>query len=295
MGLEHKLICADWMDAIQVVGDDYYACAFADPPDNTGLKYDGYDDNLEPDDYFGLLSKWFRKLVQVAGVSWISYNSKWTAEVGAIVADIRRSTPGLQTKHCVQTFTFGQHNKYDLGNGYRPLWRLRWEDAEIYPDQIRVESKRQQIGDPRANPNGKVPLDTFDFPRVPGNAKQRRTWHKTQLHEGLIERCIKLSTAEGDRVLDPFGGTGTVLRVCRRIDRYSTTCEVSQEYCRLIAQENEMESVDVDSASSFLRCRSCRGRIVKLHDHYVSCEEDCGRITPLREQIPTYAISLSSS
>ena len=295
MGLEHKLICADWMDAIQVVGDDYYACAFADPPDNFGLKYDGYDDNLPEDEYIRLMSEWIRGLIKVSGITWLSYNSKWTSQIGRIVSVIQEHCKGLQTKHCIQTFTFGQHNKNDLGNGYRPLWRLRWPEAPLYPDQIRIESERQRMGDKRANPDGKVPLDVFDFPRVTGNSRQRRSWSPTQLNEGLIERCIKLSTKEGDRVLDPFAGTGSILRVCRRINRTSTSFEISENCARHIAKENGMEAVDVDSASSFLRCQSCRGRIVKLHDHYASCEEGCGRITPLREQIPTYALSLSSS
>lgn len=284
----HKLICTDWMEGLRIAGDDYYACAFADPPDNLGLEYDGYDDNLPEDEYINRLRWLVYGMVKVAGITWISYNAKWTAAMGEIVQSLVPSD--LQKKHCIQTFTFGQYNKHDLGNGHRPIWRLRWLNAPLYPDQIRVESERQKKGDPRANPNGRVPSDVFDFPRVVGNSPQRRSWHKTQLHEDLVERCVKLSTAEGGRVLDPFGGTGTVLRVCRRINRRSTTFEISKSYCEKIAEENEMESVDVDSASSFLRCRSCRGRIVRLRENYATCENGCGKITPLQDQIPTYAL-----
>ncbi len=295
--MSHKLICADWLDAgrtafdaAQDVSDGYYACAFADPPDNTGLEYDGYDDNLEPDDYFELLSKWFERLIRITGISWISYNAKWTAEVGAIVRDLCRSAPDLKTRHMIHTYSFGQHNNHDLGGGYRPIWRLRWKDAPLYPDQIRIESKRQRMGDKRANSAGRVPSDVFDFPRVVGNSKQRRSWHKTQLNEGLVERCIKLSTKEGDRVLDPFAGTGTVLRVCRKIGRLSTSFEISPSYCEKIAEENGMGALEVDSPHAFLRCQACAGRIVKsTNENFVTCENGCGRITPLLGQIPTYA------
>ena len=51
-----------------------------------------------------------------------------------------------------------------------------------------------------------MPGDVFDFPRMTGNSKQLRPWHKTQLHEDLVERCILLSTQPGDHVVDPFGG-----------------------------------------------------------------------------------------
>jgi DNA modification methylase len=34
-----------------------------------------------------------------------------------------------------------------------------------------------------------------------------------QLSTKILERVVHLSTDEGDRVLDPFGGSGSVLRV----------------------------------------------------------------------------------
>ena len=92
----------------------------------------------------------------------------------------------LEAKPCVQTFTFGQHNHHDLGNNHRPLLRLRWHDAPLYPDAIRVPSWRQENGDKRADPRGRVPGDVFDFTRVTGNSKQRRHLapHPTQRGPG---------------------------------------------------------------------------------------------------------------
>lgn len=86
--------------------------------------------------------------------------------------------------------------------------------------------------------------DVFRFPRVTGNSKQRRRWCPTQLHEGLVERCVLLSTRAGDSVCDPFGGTGTTLRVCKRLGRPSTTIELDPTYCMEIAKDNEVEWSD---------------------------------------------------
>ena len=85
--------------------------------------------------------------------------------------------------------------------------------------------------------------DVFDFPRVTGNSKQRRPWHPTQLNEGLVERCLKLTTPPGGTVLDPFGGTGTTLRVCKRINLPCTLIEVDRDYCQQIAKENDLQPV----------------------------------------------------
>jgi DNA modification methylase len=84
-----------------------------------------------------------------------------------------------------------------------------------------------------------LPLsDVFNMPRVTGNSKQRRAWHPTQLNERLVERCLKLTTPPGGRVIDPFGGTGTTLRVCKRLGLACTLVEIDRGYCDKIAEEN---------------------------------------------------------
>ena len=190
---------------------------------------------------------------------WFSFNAKWTFAVGRIFDELIYKYAGgygttgctLSGKACVQVFTFGQHNKHDLGNNHRPLWRLMWSDAPLYPEHIKVPSWRQRNGDKRAAPGGRVPGDVFDmqrpdpqpgdvfdFPRVTGNRAERCDWHPTQLHEELVERCIRLATKEGDTVLDPFGGTGTTLRVCAGIGRACTLIELDPKYCQHIRNEH---------------------------------------------------------
>jgi site-specific DNA-methyltransferase (adenine-specific) len=217
---------------------------FADPPDNLGLDYATYRDKLPDDKYLGLLGEWLHQLVYKAKTLWFSFNARWTFETGRMVAGMLDRLRGLEVKPCVQTYTFGQHNHHDLGNNHRPLWRLRWHDAPLFPDAIRVPSWRQENGDKRADPRGRVPGDVFDFTRVVGNSKQRRTWHPTQLNEGLVERCLKLTTPPAGTVLDPFAGTGTTLRVCKRINLPCTLIELDREYCLRIAAENGLSPIN---------------------------------------------------
>lgn len=218
-------------------------CLFGDPPDNIGLHYGQYKDHKAEEEYINLLSAWVRNFVAKAHTTWISFNSKWIVDLGCITSRLLIEHPQLEVKPCVQTFTFGQHNQQDFGNNHRPLWRFRWPDAPIYPDAIRVPSWRQLNGDKRADPRGRVPGDVFDFPRVTGNAKQRRKWHPTQLHEGLVARCIQSCTKEGDMVIDPFAGTGTTLRVCKALDRSCITMDLDRTYCEKIAEENGISHI----------------------------------------------------
>lgn len=237
--MKHRLInndCLEWLRH----STECYTCIFCDPPDNIGLDYGrgASADRQATNEYIEWLAECLELFICQADIVWISYNVKWQFHMGGIVEKLLRDYDWLRAKPCVQTFTFGQHNSYDLGNCHRPLLRLKHEDAPLYPDQIRVESWRQAHGDKRADSRGRVPGDVFDFPRVTGNSKQKRKWCPTQLHEGLVERCIKLSTREGESVLDPFAGTGTTLRICKRINRSVTLIECNKAYCKEIAREH---------------------------------------------------------
>jgi DNA modification methylase len=285
----YQLIQGDCLDILPQL--DCVDTIFADPPDNIGLGYKAYKDKLVDAEYVRLLSAWLTTFVTHARTVWFSYNAKWTFQVGRIVAELLATFgPKLEAKACVQVFTFGQHNQHDLGNNHRPLIRLRWPQAPLFPDAIRVPSWRQQHGDPRADARGRVPGDVFetqpdvtsnigswlsaalddpatcdamkddirqwfetcsgdvfDYPRVTGNSKQRRSYHPTQLNEGLVERCLKLTTPRNGRVIDPFGGTGTTLRVCKAINLACTLIELDPFYCEKIVEEHRLTSVTNNS------------------------------------------------
>ena len=203
---------------------------FADPPDNLGLKYEGFDDNRDPYTYI----RWLEDVIDAGvrctrGNFWISYYHKYDLEVKRM---LRKWATGWEVRTFIWRFTFGQHRESDFGSGYRPIVRV----GSVFHD-IREESERQRIGDSRASPLGRVPDDVFDEARVVGNAHERRSWHPTQHPEKLIERIILSSTLPGQTVLDMFGGTGTVHRVCQRCNRLPTTVEISGKYFQNIQRE----------------------------------------------------------
>jgi DNA modification methylase len=254
------LIKGDCLSVLPTLGQ--FDCVFADPPDNIGLDYDEHADDAPDEEYLDWLEAVLFDLTKHSPIIWVSFNARWTAEFGASVLRVTGSVGAQQNwtyKPCVQVFTFGQHSHTWLGNNHRPLWCIYRKDAQFYPDAIRVPSWRQRNGDKRADPRGRVPGDVFDmqygeyswrgqhfvhtgdvfdFPRVTGNNKQRCDWHPTQLHEELVERVIKFSTADGGSVLDPFAGTGTTLRVCKRLNRNCTTIDMDGGYCQRIAESN---------------------------------------------------------
>ena len=146
-----------------------------------------------------------------------------------------------------------QHGKHPVGESNR-LAKLTTEEViTIYQSADGRSDLGRKYGCTEANiraiQEGRtwqhvthdLPLsDVFNVPRVTGNSKERRSWHPTQLGERLVERCIRLTTPPGESVLDPFGGTGTTLRVCKRTGNPCTLIELDPDYCAEIAEEHGM-------------------------------------------------------
>ena len=206
---------------------------FADPPDNIGLKYDGFTDKNPH--YYDFLYRVILDSLRLTPVFWLSYYWKHDVEIKYLVRRILKERhPSYEAKTFVWRFTFGQHSATDCGSGFRFLLRLsrsthRWNTSDIL-----VESERQRLGDPRASDRGRVPDDywEFDFPRVVGNSPERVPWHPTQHPLGLLCRMVRLCTNPKDRVVDLFGGTGSMAKACQQLDRRWCLAELSETYCK---------------------------------------------------------------
>ena len=58
--------------------------------------------------------------------------------------------------------------------------------------------------------------------------------HPTQKPEALFERMVLASSNKDDLVLDPFLGSGTMLRVCQQTNRKGIGIEINPEYIDMI-------------------------------------------------------------
>jgi site-specific DNA-methyltransferase (adenine-specific) len=84
----------------------------------------------------------------------------------------------------------------------------------------------------RAANKGKQMKTVWSMPAPNGNEKGFGK-HPAQKPVALVERCLLASTKEGERVLDPFNGSGTTGIACLRHRRSYVGVDMSQEYLDL--------------------------------------------------------------
>jgi len=86
--------------------------------------------------------------------------------------------------------------------------------------------------------------DVWSAPPV--SAKRRHSCAKRPEH---IERIVKASSREGDRVLEPFGGGAPVLRACRKLGRSCDSIERNDEWHKwALAILGDVSAVDEPGA-----------------------------------------------
>jgi len=198
----------------------------ADPPDNIGLKYHGFKDKQNQDEYETKLHLWISMMADLTkGPIFLTFNEKWTYVIENIIQSIK--LPIIQRLQWYYTFGQDQTTRGKYALCYRPIY---WLNSEyVRPNMVKIPSARQQkYKDKRAAKGGKMPANVFEFPRICGTFKERRKWTPTQLPEALVERIVKGHCRPHGRVLDPFIGSGTTAIICQKLDLDCVGIEVSK-------------------------------------------------------------------
>ena len=223
--------CLHWL-ASQPAG--FVDLIFADPPFNIGYKYDVYEDRKQYDDYFEWSSRWMaacQRALKPTGSFWIAIGDEYAAEIRLIGRRL-----GLHLRNWViWHYTFGQATKRKFARSHAHLFYFTADPKNFTFNDlaVRIPSARQTTyADPRANPQGKIPDDVWSFSRVCGTFIERVKWHPCQMPQRVLERIIRVSSAPGDLVLDPFSGSGTTCVAAATLGRRCVGLELSEHYVR---------------------------------------------------------------
>jgi len=230
----NKIILGDCIEVMKKMPSEKIDLIFADPPYNIGMKYDNHHDKMKYEDYVKWCEDWLKeciRLLSANGSIYIAINDEHAAEIVLILKKL-----GLHMRNwIIWHYTFGQSMKKKFSRAHTHiLYFTKSKENFIFnPDDIRVQSVRQQIGDKRANPKGKIPDDVWTVSRVAGTFKERVKGFPCQMPVKVLEKIIKTSSNKNSIVFDPFSGTGTTPYVAKKMGRKYIATEISPQYHKI--------------------------------------------------------------
>lgn len=230
----HYLTNGDCIPWLGNYSDQQSDLIFCDPPFNIGHSYDRYEDKRPAADYLAWCRSWITPAVAALkprGAFWLAIGDDFAAELNLLCKEA-----GLvQRNWVIWHFRFGPHLTSKFGRNKTHLQYFtkgKGKPAYWNPDAVREKSVRQEIGDKRADPRGRVPGDVWDFSRICGTFKER-TDHPCQMPEAVLERILKSTCPPNGLALDPFSGSGVTHAAGLKTNRFVHSCEISEPYCNL--------------------------------------------------------------
>ncbi|HBJ80198.1 site-specific DNA-methyltransferase [Fusobacterium sp.] len=223
------------------------------PPYNIGKKY---EKNLNFEEYINFQKLIIQNLVQLldenGSICWQVGNYIKNDEVYPLdifFYNIFKEF-GLKLRNrIIWHFGHGLHAQKKFSGRYETILWFTKSDSYIFNlDPIRVPQKypgkRTKNGEYTCNPVGKNPSDVWEIlqndwvegfwsiPNVKANHVEK-TIHPCQFPIELVERCILALTNEGDKVLDPFVGSGTSIIAALKNNRIGYGIDKEEEYIKI--------------------------------------------------------------
>ena len=249
-----QILCGDCREIVPTLGQ--FDFIFADPPFNIGHPYVGYADKR--DDFEDFTGQWIAACWAACGGVLALHGPDDLVEQYLLHA----GRLGMRRIAWVNWhYRFGQCNRsrfidaraHCLIFAKQPTWT--WN-----PDTVLVESDRVGYGDKRTGDSvrggSRVPGTVWGIPsdgpywgRVSGNNAERRAGHPNQLPERYLQRLLAAFTNHGDKVLDPFAGSGTTAVVASAMGRQCVTIDVAQTSCDSVAARIEKGAIRVKEVS----------------------------------------------
>lgn len=218
--------CVPWLRSLPAESVDL---VFADPPFNLKKNYgEGIQDDLSEGEYWAWTKTWVAECVRVlapGGALWIYNIPRWAMPTGAYLLE----QPGLTFKHQVAvSMKFGLPIRNRLSPAhYSALYFIKGKRPKSFTrPRTPIELCRhcgKEIRDYGGHRNKMHPdgVNLTDVWTDLAPVRHRKTKHRgaNALPEKMLERILTISSAPGDLVLDPFGGSGTTYAVAERMHR----------------------------------------------------------------------------
>ena len=206
------LRCGDVIEQLALIPAKTATVIFADPPYNIGKTYhiDKTGDNLADDEFLKWCAAWIEECARVLapdGSFFLMMNGEHAARV-----ELLMRAAGLFRRNTIYWWENNPENQTgNFSDAVRQIhYFTRSKVSFIFNTDVRVPSRRNEIGDKRGLDHGKLPDNVWIEGRIPGNSLERVPFDDAppQLPVSIPETCIRVASDVGDTVIDPFNGNG---------------------------------------------------------------------------------------
>lgn len=238
----NELYRGDCLDLLSETPDESVDLVVSSPPYNLGKEY---EQKVELDHYLTWQAKVLKECARVLKPTGsIFWQVGAYSNAGMLVPLDIRFFPILEDlglmpiNRIMWVRQHGLHARRKFSCRHEAiLWFAKSKNYRFSLDDIRVpqkwQNKKNYSGDKKGelscNPDGKNPGDVWLFRNVKHNHEEQ-TIHPAQFPEDMIARIVLATTNEGDVVLDPFMGTGTVAVVAQQYNRNFLGAELEERY-----------------------------------------------------------------
>lgn len=240
---DDMIVNADLFGCLDLIPDGYFSLIIIDPPYNLSKDFHGRKFTaMKDDDYESYLRGWLGRVARKLAPDGSLYLcGDWRC--GSAMQRV------LEEHLTVMNRITWQREK---GRGAAANWKNSMEDiwfavknpSDYYFNLEAVKIRRRVIApyrvdgrpkdweeSPEGNFRVTCPSNLWDDITVPFWSMPENTDHPTQKPEKLYAKLILASSRPGDRIFDPFMGSGTAAVVARKLGRRFCGVEVNRDYC----------------------------------------------------------------
>lgn len=240
---DNSVINADLFDCLDAIPNDYFHLIIIDPPYNLAKDFHGNKfSKLNTTSYEAYLRSWFGKVCDKLAPNGTLYMcGDWQCSLSMQKVISERLT-------ILNRITWqrekGRGAKANWKNAMEDIWFAVKNPKDYYFDVEAVKMKRKVIAPYKVDGKPKdweqtesgnfritYPSNFWDDISIPFWSMPENTDHPTQKPEKLYAKLILASTKPGDKIFDPFLGSGTSAVVAYKLNRNYVGIELNHDYC----------------------------------------------------------------
>lgn len=245
---DNSVINADLFDCLDAIPNDYFHLIIIDPPYNLAKDFHGNKfSKLNTTSYEAYLRTWFGKVCDKLAPNGTLYMcGDWQCSLSMQKVISERLT-------ILNRITWqrekGRGAKANWKNAMEDIWFAVKNPKDYYFDVEAVKMKRKVIAPYKVDGKPKdweqtesgnfritYPSNFWDDISIPFWSMPENTDHPTQKPEKLYAKLILASTKPGDKIFDPFLGSGTSAVVAYKLNRNYVGIELNRDYCLCAAK-----------------------------------------------------------